>query len=140
MSVLSVSSTSRPLCTMKILHALVGYLAVTALPFHPFAFASSLAPTIDNDGYVNLNTQNHVLGQAGAVEICQTIPMQNNGNTALMKRASGDIIEKRWSELAPSALAIVAVVIAVTLAIVWIESDDPVRANDVDRHFLSTAL
>ena len=34
---------------MKILHALVGYLAVTTLPFHPFAFASPLAASIDYD-------------------------------------------------------------------------------------------
>ena len=40
---------------MKILHALLSYLAVTALPFQLFAY--SLA-AIDYDGYVN-STQNH---------------------------------------------------------------------------------
>ena len=64
---------------MKILHTLVGYLAVIALPLHLFAFASPLA-AIDYDGYVD-TTQNHidsdgtlmkhVLGTI--VETCQTV-------------------------------------------------------------------
>ena len=70
--------------SMKILHALVGYLAVTTLPIHPFAFASPLAASInyDSDGYVNLNTTQNNLNIDGAlmkhvldsiVEACQTV-------------------------------------------------------------------
>ena len=123
---------------MKILHALVGYLAVTALPFHPFAFASPLA--IDYDGYVN-STQNridsalmkHVLGSI--IETCQTVTQatQNHKDSALMKRVHGDIIEARFGpEIVPPVLVVIAIVAAITLSIVWIESDDPVRGNDVE--------
>jgi hypothetical protein len=40
---------------MKILHAPVGYLTVTVLPFSPFAFVAG----IHYDGYVDI-TQNHI--------------------------------------------------------------------------------
>jgi hypothetical protein len=45
---------------MKILHALVGYLTVAALPMNPFAFAAPLTG-IDYDGYV-ATTQNYADG------------------------------------------------------------------------------
>ena len=131
---------------MKILHALVGYLAVTALPFHPFAFAS---PVIDNDGYVTVDiTQNpidgalmkHVLGSI--LETCQTVTYhsglyvntttQNHSDSALMKRVPGDIIEERQLAAVPPVLIIIAIVAFIVLNIFWIKSDDPVRGNDVN--------
>ena len=61
-------STRRLLSTMKILHTLVGYLTVTALPFSPSAFASPLEG-IHYDGdysawqnYNNSALMNHVFG------------------------------------------------------------------------------
>ena len=120
---MTYSPTSRPLSTMKIFHALVGYLAVTALPFkfHPagqFAFAYPLAATtIDYyDGYVNLNTT------------------QIHTNGTLMKRhgvpAAGDdtsIIEERQLAVIVPAVGFILFVIAdITLSIIWIEGDDPV--------------
>ena len=121
---------------MKILHALVGYLAVAALPgpFHLFAFASPLA-AFDYDGYVNISAQNqidsalmkHVLGSV--LETCQTVSTQYNADCALMKRAPGDIVEARQgleAALAPKVLIIVAIVAVIALSIVWVESDDPV--------------
>ena len=90
---------------MKTLHVLVGYLAVTTLPF---AFASPLA-AIDYDGYVN-TTQNHI-------------------DSALMKRVTGDIIEARQFEF-PSALLATVIIVDVVLAINFIKGDDSVRGND----------
>ena len=116
---------------MKILHGLVGYLAVTALPFHPFAFAS---PTrlagIDYDGYAN-TSQNHIDGALmnhvldTIVETCQTVTTQNHKDSALTKRVPGDIqvIEARQDAI-PIAIAIAAIVTGIFLGIVWIESDD----------------
>jgi hypothetical protein len=80
---------------MKIFHALVGYLVVTALPFHPpFAFASPLE-TIDYDGYVN-TTQHHALMPVPGIiaETCQTVNTQNDKDSALtlMKRHGGDTV------------------------------------------------
>ena len=132
---------------MKILNAIVGYLAVTSLPFqcfHPFAFASPLA-AIDYDGYVDI-TQNPVDGAlmkqflGNIVETCQTVTShsgyvnttQNHSDSALMKRVPGDIIEARWAELAPAALVVIGIVVAVTLLIVWAEDDDPVRGNNAE--------
>ena len=104
--------------TRKILHALVGYLTVTALHFHPFAFASPLAATsIDYDGYVN-TTQNHK-------------------DSALMKRVPGDIIEARQWET-PAVIAVAVLIADVFLGIIWIQGDDPVRGNDMEflvKHF-----
>ena len=128
---------------MKILHALVGYLAATALPFHLFAFASPLAP-IYFDGYVNTTQSpidgaliNYVLG--GIVGTCQTVALHSDylnttqnrrdsdsTGTDLIKRVPGDIIEARWAALAPPVLVVIAIVVAVTLSIFWVESDDPV--------------
>ena len=130
---------------MKILHALVCYLA-----FHPFAFASPLAAqAIDYDGYVN-TTQNlidsalmkHVL--SGIIEACQTSAYhgdyvnttqnhrRDDSDSALIKRIPGDIVEARWAELAPPVLVVIGIVILVALSIVWVEGDDPVRGNDVE--------
>jgi hypothetical protein len=134
---------------MKILHALVGYLAVTALPFHPFTFASpNPRAGIDYDGYVDITQNhidvalmNHVLDNI--LETCQTVTSHSLGgyanatqnhsdSAALMKRVPGDIAERAWAGLAPQVLIVVAIVAAVVLSVVWIEGDDPVRGNDVE--------
>ena len=122
---------------MKILHAIVGYLAVTALPFSPFAFASPLA-AIDYDGYVN-TTQNHidgnfmkhVLGRIVEIYHWQTVTAQNHSDSALMKRESVDDIDARQLP-APVVVAIISLVAAVVLSLFWIGGDDPVRGNDVE--------
>ena len=124
---------------MKILHALVGYLAVTALPFQfPFAFAYPLA-AIYYDGYVNATQKSidgalvkHVLGRI--VETCQTVITQKNGDNTLKKCVPGDIIKARQDEiLAVPIIAFVSViVIYVLVSIVWIAEDDTVRSNGAD--------
>ena len=122
---------------MKILHALVGYLAVTALPFHPFAFASPLA-AIDYDGYVDA-TQNHIDGAltkhvlGTIVEKCQTVQgaTQNHKDNALMKRVPGDIIEARQWEI-PVATLISVIVAGIFVSLVFIEEDPQVRGNNVE--------
>ena len=93
---------------MKILHTLVGYLAVTTLPFHPFGFASPLV-AIDYDGYVN-TTQNHK-------------------DYALIKRVPGDVIEARQWEI-PIATLVSFIVSGIILTLVFISDDNPVRGND----------
>ena len=127
--------TSIPLGTMKILHALVGYLAVTALPFHPFA--SPLA-AIDYDGCVN-TTQNHIDGAlmkhvlGNIVETCQTDTTQNHKDSALMKRVSGDIIEARQGPVVIiSAVIVTELIIDVVVILAEISDDDKVRSNDVE--------
>ena len=124
---------------MKILHGLVGYLAVTALPFHPFAFASPLA-AIDYDGYVTVDTTHNPIDDAlmkhvlnNILETCQTVTSTyHSGYVNTMKNHS-DIIETRFGpEVIPPVVAVIALVAAVTLSILWIESDDPVRGNDVE--------
>jgi hypothetical protein len=143
----SSSPTSRPLADdiMKILHALVCYLAVIALPFHPFAFASPFA--IDYDGYVNTTQNNidsalmeHFLGTI--VETCQIVTTQNHGDNALMKRVSGDIIETRQAlaGVPITFLSIIAIVAVVTLSIVWVEDDDPVRCNSLSSTLIKSLL
>ena len=124
---------------MKILHALVGYLAVTALPFQVLAFASQLAAT-DYDGYVNI-TQNHIDGalmkQAleTIAETCQTVTSQNHKDSAFMRRVPGDIIDPRQvTDLIPIAGIILIVLADVVFNIVWIATDDKVRGNDVELH------
>ena len=137
---------------MKILHALVGYLAVTSLSFHPFAFASPLA-AIDYDGYVNLNTtQNPIDGALmkhlldNIVGACQTVAYHgdyvnttqnhrdSSDSSSLMKRIPGDVIEARLTVPLPIpiALIIVTVVATVVLSVLWVKEDDPVRGNDVE--------
>ena len=132
---------------MKILHALVGYLVVTALPF--LAFASPLA-TIDYDGYVDTNTQNHIdsalMKQVldTIVETCQTVTTQNHKDSALMKRVPGphgpgDIIEARQVPVAIPVTGFILFILAdVVFTIVWIANDDPVSGNSVEflvQHF-----
>ena len=114
---------------MKILHALVGYLAITALPF--LAFSSPLAAT-DYDGYVDTAQYGALMEQVlGTIaETCQTITTQSHKDSALMKRvpASGDIIETRQLPVAVPVVGFILFVVAdVVLTIVWIASDDPVR-------------
>ena len=126
---------------MKILHALVGYLAATSQrPFHSFAFASPLA-AINYDGYVNTTTQNridgalmeHVLGSI--VQPCQTAAYhsgyanttQNHGDGALMKRVPGDIIKARQVPVLPIFIVIDVIIAAITISLYVIEQDDPVR-------------
>ena len=91
---------------MKIPHAsaLVGYLAVIALPFYPFAFASPLA-AIDYGGYVNT--------------------MQNHTDRALMNHVPG-VIEARQLDYV-DVVIIIDIVLAVTTTILWIRTDNPVR-------------
>ena len=122
---------------MKILHALVGYLAIIALPFHQFAFASPLA-AIDYDGYVD-TTQIHIDGAlmkqvlGTIVETCQTVTMQNHKEGTFMKRVPGDIIEKRQVPLAIPVVGFILFIVAdVVLSVVWIADDDPVRGNHVE--------
>ena len=97
---------------MKILHALAGYLAVMALPFHMlFVFASPLA-AIHYDGYVN--TQNHT----GTL-------MQNHSDNALMKFVPSDIIKAYRAAYVPKVLIIAAaIVVAIVLCIIWVRDDD----------------
>ena len=120
---------------MKILHALVGYLAATALPFHPSAFASPLA-AIDYDGYVD-TTQNHIDGAlmkhvlGSIIETCQTVTTQVHGDSALTKRVPGDIIEARQLQI-PIVFVILSVITAVSVSLIWIGDDNPVRGNDVE--------
>ena len=132
---------------MKMLNALVGYLAVIAsapsLPY-PFAFASPLATHYD--GYLNSTATQNTIDLNGAltehfigtiVETCQTVNIQSLREThcdsALMKRVPGDIqvIEARQGEVVPVAAVVTAVVasVAVALAIIWVKLDNPVRCN-----------
>ena len=123
---------------MKILHTLVGYLAVTTLSFHLSAFASPLA-VIDYDGYVD-TAQNHIddalmkniLGTI--VETCQIVTTQNYSDSVFKKRVlpqAGDIIEAR--QLPVPVVAIIILTVAdVFIAVAWIGSDDPVRGSDVE--------
>ena len=113
---------------MKILHALAGYLAVTTLPFHPFASAYPLA-AIDYVGYMN-TTQNHIDGavmEHDLDSIAETVATQNHGDSALMKRVPGDIIEARQAEIIPEALLVFAIVGTIAVAVLWIGNDDKVR-------------
>ena len=119
---------------MMILHALVSYLAVTALSFYPFAFAHPLTASIDidYDGYVN-TTQNHIDGAlmkhvlGSIVETCQTITTQNHSDSALMKRVPGDIIKARQVQVPiPAVVAIIALVGVVIIVITVIADDYPV--------------
>ena len=129
---------------MKMLHVLVGYLTVIALPY-PFAFASRVPLAMhydsDWDGYVNsTTTQNtidgalmeHILGTIK--ETCQTVTIthrKSHGDSALMKRVPGDIqvIEARQEGYVPDVEAITVVIAAVLIAMYWIGSDNPVRFN-----------
>ena len=104
---------------MKILNALVGYLAVTALPFQCFhPVASPLAAIDYYEGYVD-TTQNH------------------NGSALMKHELPGDIKEARQLmevpvQLIPDAAAVIAIVVGIFFTIYWIREDDPVRGNDVE--------
>jgi hypothetical protein len=102
-------SKSRPLSAMKILHALVGYLTVTALPFSLFAFAHPLAASIDHDGFVN------------------TRQIQNDGD--LMKRKPGHIIEARQLVVVPVVI-IFSIVTLVTTSLDLVHEAKRVRSNE----------
>ena len=125
---------------MKILHSLVGYLAVSTLPFYPFAFAYPFAAGINYDGYVNI-TQIHLDGAltkydlGSIVETCQAITMQNHSDSALMKRGPGDTIEARQIPVDPVPVVIggiFVIILVVSVSIAWISHDNPVRDNDVE--------
>ena len=131
--------TSRPHGTMKMLHALVGYLTVTALPFYSFAFAASPLASINYDGYAN---KTHIDGALikqvldSIVEACQTLTTPKHDDSTIMKRhdVSGDMMEAR-QELPPpmpTPVLIGLLVAAVVVGIIWIVEDDPVRGNDVE--------
>lgn len=118
---------------MKILHALVGYLTFTALPFHSFVFASPLA-AIDHDGYVNI-TQNyidwedafmkHILGIMDSETVTTT---QSHKDSGLIKRVPGDIIEARQAMLIIPVVGLVLFIVAdIGFSLWWISKDDPVR-------------
>ena len=114
---------------MKILHvsALVGHLAVTALSFYPFTFASPLA-AIDHDGYVN-TTQNHTdsaLMEHVLGSIVETTEDYSDSG-ALIKHVPS-VIEARQLDVI-DVVIIIDIVAAVTSTILWIRTDDPVRAN-----------
>jgi hypothetical protein len=84
------SPTSRPLSRMKILHALVGYMAVTGFS-SAFSLVCVPLAAIDYDGYVNKTHIDgaflkHVLDSA--VETCQTVSTQNHRDSDPMKPAS----------------------------------------------------
>ena len=123
---------------MKILHALVGYFAVTALPFHLFAFASPLA-AIDYDGYVN-TTQNNIDGAlmkhalGNIVESCQTVTTQNYKDSDIIKRLPGDIIEARQvaAGVVITAVLVIEIVVNVVIILEWISDNSHVRGKDVE--------
>ena len=122
---------------MKMLYALLGYLAVITLHFYPIAFAHPLAASIDYDGYVNTSTQNHVqvdgalmkhvLGSI--VETCQTITTQNHRDSTLMKLVPGDFIEARQAAEIIETAIILDVFALIYISTLWIGEDDPVRAD-----------
>jgi hypothetical protein len=96
---------------MKILHALVGYLTVTAQPFSPFAFSHPLAAGID--GFVNTR--------------------QNQNDGGLMKGVAGDIMTIEAREPATvDVLLILFVVGMISVSIIDDSNlkDGPVRGNE----------
>ena len=98
---------SRPLSTMKILHALVGFLTVTALPFSPFAFVLPLA-------------------LAASTNVTQK---QDDGALRVMKHE--DIIEARQLEIV-DVVIIVLIVANLYADLYWISEDNPVRGNEME--------
>jgi hypothetical protein len=127
--------------TRKILHALVGYLTVTSLPF---AFASPLA-TVDYDGYVDTSQSRNQVDDAlmkhvlDIAETCQTVTSHsgyldtttpNHSDSALEKRVPGDVIEARHP--GPLVEAIIVIVTSVAIALIWISDDGPVRGSDIE--------
>ena len=114
---------------MKILHVLVGYLVITALPFQVLVLPSQLA-AIDYDGYVN-TTEYHI--DSGLTKQAPGIETQNQKDSVLLKHVSGDVIEARQAGIIiPVAFTIISIVAEVGGALWWIKKDDPaVRGNGV---------
>ena len=71
----------------------------------------------------------HVLDSI--VETCQKVTTQSHSDTALMKRVPGHVIVAR-QEIAPAVFAVLTIIAAIVLSIVWVEGDDKVRGNDVE--------
>ena len=123
---------------MKMLQVLVGYLALTSLPFNPLVFASPLA-FINFDGYVN---KTHIDGALikqvldNIVETCpgQRVTTQKRRDSAVREIVSGDIIESRQEGIPPPPppLIIATLLVAVIIGIAWILDDNYVRDNDAE--------
>ena len=129
---------------MKVLQALVGYLAViaSAMPY-PFAIASPLE--IHYDGYVNSTTMQNTIDGAlmehflgTIVETCKmnTTLWNTHGDSALMKRVPGDIqiidLEARQAEAAGfiPVVAIISIIVGGVIAGVLLSrGDNPVICN-----------
>ena len=131
--------TSRPLGIMKMLQALVGYLAITALHFYPFVFAASSLASINRDGYANkTHIDDALIKQVldNIVETCpgQTVTTQKRGDSAVREIVSGDIIESRQEGIPPPPppLIIATLLVAVIIGIAWILDDNYVRDNDAE--------
>ena len=119
---------------MKILHALVGYLTLTALPF---ALASPLA-AIDYNGYVDSDTtQSHIdialmkraLGRV--VKTRQTDTAQIHSDNALIMKPASDTTEACQLAI-PIATLVIFAVVGILFSIPWIEQRDKVSGNDLD--------
>ena len=93
---------------MKILHALVGFLTVTALPFSPFALV--LPPAADS---MNVTQK------------------QDDGALRVMKHVPEDIIESRQLEIV-DVVVIILVIANIYADLSWISDDNPVRGNEVE--------
>ena len=91
---------------MKILAILLSYLAVTS-NFNQ----ATLASVIDVPGEI---------GHDGNIK-------QERSDDSLMKPNPGEIVEGRqWQVVVPTVGMILSIIGAVTIAILWIEDDDPV--------------
>jgi hypothetical protein len=111
---------------MKILRALVSYLASSALQF--LAFASPLE-SIDYDGYVD-TTKSH---NDRDVTLMNQITTQNHKDVALLTRVPGDTIEARQVPIIviPAIGLILFLVADVFAVVILISEDNPVGTNDV---------
>ena len=139
---------------MKILQGLVGYLAVTALPFHPFSVAASPLASINFDGYANkTNIDDALIKQVldyvdSIKDTCQTVTTKKRSDGTLMNHVSGqgDIIEARQEEPIPpppAELLVGAIIFTVILGILWITEENQVRGNDVEflvEHLIQSLL
>ena len=122
---------------MKMRHALLGYLAVTALPFYPFKFAiapASPLASINYDGYANETHIDDALIKQVIVETCETVTKQKRSDSAIINHVSGDIIEARQEgpPSVPTPLIIGLMITTVAIGISWNLEDNPVRGNDVE--------
>ena len=124
---------------MKMFHALVGYLAATALPhFHPFAFAAS-GIHYDGPSYVdtteNYNTDG-ALTKHNILETSQTVTSHTGSlNGYVNSTQNHSDIETRQLPL-PILIPLVGIVISTVVLVIttvsWIADDNPVRGNDVE--------